>query len=411
MRASPVCTRASSSTSQGPPLIAPILLSCAAASVFDEVGRFLLMPELIRGLTLCTQNFFAPKVTINYPFEKGPLSPRFRGEHALRRYPSGEERCIACKLCEAICPAQCIVIEAEPRADGSRRTTRYDIDMTKCTTHSHTRQQRLLTAHARRPHQPRTPAPTRQWLTLSSSSALRVQASTAASARRRALWMPSWRGPTLSSLRRRTRSCCTTKRNCSPTETAGRRKSHGISRRTTSTGNERESAGSARERVVGSVEVGWIGVRDESIAMYACRALESFVTLCRSSNCHRIYHLIFSCVGHAAARTQATACSCMHEVTLSAVTCLPFPHRIFACTLRNATLSTLFPQRLHHLAWLGLQRLGVLRQLSSDPSSPLGSCAERSTAPGIGSAYSSEPAAASSSRTPAASRDTPPRPA
>jgi len=102
------------------------------SEVFDEVGRSLLMPELIRGLTLCTQNFFAPKVTINYPFEKGPLSPRFRGEHALRRYPSGEERCIACKLCEAICPAQCIVIEAEPRADGSRRTTRYDIDMTKC---------------------------------------------------------------------------------------------------------------------------------------------------------------------------------------------------------------------------------------------------------------------------------------
>ena len=68
----------------------------------------------------------------SYPFEKGPLSPRFRGEHALRRYASGEERCIACKLCEAICPAQAITIEAEPRADGSRRTTRYDIDMTKC---------------------------------------------------------------------------------------------------------------------------------------------------------------------------------------------------------------------------------------------------------------------------------------
>ena len=111
--------------------------SLSLCAVLDEVGRSLLMPELIRGLTLCTQNFFAPKVTINYPFEKGPLSPRFRGEHALRRYPSGEERCIACKLCEAICPAQCIVIEAEPRADGSRRTTRYDIDMTKC--HTHTR--------------------------------------------------------------------------------------------------------------------------------------------------------------------------------------------------------------------------------------------------------------------------------
>ncbi|NXX27549.1 NDUS8 protein, partial [Nicator chloris] len=74
----------------------------------------------------------SPRATINYPFEKGPLSPRFRGEHALRRYPSGEERCIACKLCEAVCPAQAITIEAEPRADGSRRTTRYDIDMTKC---------------------------------------------------------------------------------------------------------------------------------------------------------------------------------------------------------------------------------------------------------------------------------------
>lgn len=70
--------------------------------------------------------------TIYYPFEKGPISPRFRGEHALRRYPSGEERCIACKLCEAICPAQAITIEAEEREDGSRRTTRYDIDMTKC---------------------------------------------------------------------------------------------------------------------------------------------------------------------------------------------------------------------------------------------------------------------------------------
>ena len=76
--------------------------------------------------------FFAPKATLNYPHEKGPLSPRFRGEHALRRYPNGEERCIACKLCEAICPAQAITIDAEPREDGSRRTTRYDIDMTKC---------------------------------------------------------------------------------------------------------------------------------------------------------------------------------------------------------------------------------------------------------------------------------------
>jgi NADH-quinone oxidoreductase subunit I len=77
--------------------------------------------------------FFAPKATVNYPFEKGPVSPRFRGEHALRRYPNGEERCIACKLCEAICPAQAITIEAGPRRnDGTRRTTRYDIDMVKC---------------------------------------------------------------------------------------------------------------------------------------------------------------------------------------------------------------------------------------------------------------------------------------
>jgi NADH-quinone oxidoreductase chain I len=78
------------------------------------------------------EQFFRPPYTIMYPFEKGPLSPRFRGEHALRRYANGEERCIACKLCEAICPAQAITIESEARLDGSRRTTRYDIDMTKC---------------------------------------------------------------------------------------------------------------------------------------------------------------------------------------------------------------------------------------------------------------------------------------
>jgi NADH-quinone oxidoreductase chain I len=88
--------------------------------------------ELAQGIIKCAQFLFKPKATLMYPFEKGPLSPRFRGEHALRRYPSGEERCIACKLCEAICPAQAITIEAEPREDGSRRTTRYDIDMTKC---------------------------------------------------------------------------------------------------------------------------------------------------------------------------------------------------------------------------------------------------------------------------------------
>ena len=88
--------------------------------------------EIISGLFLTLKYFFKPKVTINYPFEKGILSSRFRGEHALRRYASGEERCIACKLCEAICPAQAITIESEPRKDGSRKTTRYDIDMTKC---------------------------------------------------------------------------------------------------------------------------------------------------------------------------------------------------------------------------------------------------------------------------------------
>ena len=94
--------------------------------------RSILLTELLSGMWLTLVYFFKPKVTLNYPFEKGPLSPRFRGEHALRRYESGEERCIACKLCEAICPAQAITIEAEPRADGSRHLTRYDLDMTKC---------------------------------------------------------------------------------------------------------------------------------------------------------------------------------------------------------------------------------------------------------------------------------------
>lgn len=92
----------------------------------------LFLKEIFIGHALTLKYFFKPKVTINYPFEKGPLSPRFRGEHALRRYANGEERCIACKLCEAICPAQAITIEAEEREDGSRRTTKYDIDMLKC---------------------------------------------------------------------------------------------------------------------------------------------------------------------------------------------------------------------------------------------------------------------------------------
>ena len=88
--------------------------------------------ELFRGLKLTGKYLFAKKITVQYPEEKTPQSPRFRGLHALRRYPNGEERCIACKLCEAVCPALAITIEAEPRADGSRRTTRYDIDLFKC---------------------------------------------------------------------------------------------------------------------------------------------------------------------------------------------------------------------------------------------------------------------------------------
>ena len=92
----------------------------------------LFLYEIVAGLALTFSYLFRRKVTVNYPYERGPLSPRFRGEHALRRYEDGEERCIACKLCEAVCPAQAITIESAPRADGTRRTTRYDIDMTKC---------------------------------------------------------------------------------------------------------------------------------------------------------------------------------------------------------------------------------------------------------------------------------------
>ncbi|MGQ2991622.1 NADH-quinone oxidoreductase subunit NuoI [Brevundimonas sp.] len=91
-----------------------------------------LLIAAVGAVGLTVREMFRPKMTVNYPFERNPQSPRFRGEHALRRYANGEERCIACKLCEAICPAQAITIEAEPRADGSRRTTRYDIDMVKC---------------------------------------------------------------------------------------------------------------------------------------------------------------------------------------------------------------------------------------------------------------------------------------
>jgi NADH-quinone oxidoreductase subunit I len=97
-----------------------------------QSAKALLLKELVSGMYLTFKYLFKKPVTINYPYEKSPLSPRFRGEHALRRYANGEERCIACKLCEAVCPALAITIEAETRADGSRRTTRYDIDMTKC---------------------------------------------------------------------------------------------------------------------------------------------------------------------------------------------------------------------------------------------------------------------------------------
>jgi len=94
--------------------------------------KSLLLIELLKGLGLTGRYMFKPKYTMRYPMERIPQSNRFRGLHALRRYPNGEERCIACKLCEAVCPALAITIEAEPRDDGSRRTTRYDIDMTKC---------------------------------------------------------------------------------------------------------------------------------------------------------------------------------------------------------------------------------------------------------------------------------------
>ena len=99
--------------------------------IIDFFRSFLLL-ELLRGMMLTGRNVFARKITVQFPEEKTPMSPRFRGLHALRRYPNGEERCIACKLCEAVCPALAITIDSEARADGTRRTTRYDIDLTKC---------------------------------------------------------------------------------------------------------------------------------------------------------------------------------------------------------------------------------------------------------------------------------------
>ena len=97
-----------------------------------RVLKTIFLVEFIVASWMGLKEIFKTKKTINYPYEKGSLSPRYRGEHALRRYPSGEERCIACKLCEAVCPAQAITIESTERDDGSRKTTRYDIDMLKC---------------------------------------------------------------------------------------------------------------------------------------------------------------------------------------------------------------------------------------------------------------------------------------
>ena len=97
-----------------------------------EIFSSLLLKELFKGMSVTGRHMFARKITVQYPEEKTPQSFRFRGLHALRRYPNGEERCIACKLCEAVCPAMAITIESAPREDGSRRTTRYDIDLNKC---------------------------------------------------------------------------------------------------------------------------------------------------------------------------------------------------------------------------------------------------------------------------------------
>ncbi len=100
-------------------------------AVKDYIKRLFLW-ELFKGLKLTGRYLFARKITVQYPEERTPQSHRFRGRHALRCYPNGEERCIACKLCEAVCPALAITIDVAPRADGTRRTTRYDIDLTKC---------------------------------------------------------------------------------------------------------------------------------------------------------------------------------------------------------------------------------------------------------------------------------------
>ena len=97
-----------------------------------QAAKGAMLTDVFGAVGLSMKYMMKPKATVNYPFERNPQSPRFRGEHALRRYPNGEERCIACKLCEAVCPAMAITIESDVREDGTRRTTRYDIDLTKC---------------------------------------------------------------------------------------------------------------------------------------------------------------------------------------------------------------------------------------------------------------------------------------
>ena len=104
----------------------------STATAVKEFFASLMLRDLFKGMALTGRHLFERKITLMFPEEKTPQSPRFRGLHALRRYPNGEERCIGCKLCEAVCPALAITIESEVRDDGSRRTTRYDIDLTKC---------------------------------------------------------------------------------------------------------------------------------------------------------------------------------------------------------------------------------------------------------------------------------------
>nr|XP_017825457.3 uncharacterized protein LOC108590685 [Callithrix jacchus] len=190
-------------------------------SVTDWAAQTLLWTELLRGLAMTLSYLFREPATINYPFEKGPLSPHFRGEYALRHYPYGEERCIACNLCEAICPAQAISIEAEPRADGSRRTTRYDIDMIKC----------IYCGFCQEA------CPVDAIVEARAAQGGRSGGSLAGPDHHPCT--PTCRAPTSSSPQRHTRSCCTTRRSCSTTGTSGRRRSPPTSRLTTCTADTR----------------------------------------------------------------------------------------------------------------------------------------------------------------------------